>query len=453
MAETVSLIRRADGGTTNISSLEIFSGTSTLSISDWTPQVMGEDDTSVIETMRFRVNGTSDNHLATITQGLAQKVREARWSKEPSERYFVWLNDQLSGETNARQAVIMGMKVESGNFFHGYPTRQNHIYEGLTVALERGHWENTTPGTFTASTINALGGTFAIGTSAITGDIPARLCYFKSDTIDGAVKELWWGFKSDRNVTLANWTGLWQLELGSVAGSATASADATASNGSAILNNFSSGTAMSTIVTLYPIQIAGANDADLRGTYQIILRAKADSGYTCRARVFSGMVNGTSYNDPVTVNSANWFMYDMGRITLPCGGPASPELAITFDYSKIGLQAELYSGTQGSATYFRADCIIAIPVDEGYGHFANCTNNDGIVLIDPLGRVQSYNIDSTDILGVLETDGTNSIDCVLPVGNVVCILAGQAGTISSTAYTTTITGKYYPRWQLLRGSS
>jgi hypothetical protein len=457
MAETVSFIRRADGGTTNISTLEVYNGTSTLSMSGWQPQVMGEDDISAIETMRFRVNGTSDNHIATITQGLAQKVREVRWSKEPAERYYVWLNDQYAGETNARQAPVFGMKVESGNFLHGYPTRNHHIYEGLTLAVERGHWENPSGSTFTGGSTNCCGGTFSVGT--VPGDVSARLNYFAVTSAKLAV-ESWWGFKSGRNVTLANWTPVWESELAHYlsATETAAYADVTCSGGSAVRCNFSGTQPMYDRLNISPFDIAGANFADLRGSYQILARAKVDSGYSCRYRLGYGFSSSDfSFNEPVTVSGTAWLFYDMGRVTIPCGGHETAAVSAinAVRNSQLSWQAELYTGTQGSATYAYLDCFVAIPIDEGSGHYSGADVGYAQITIDPLGRVHAYQSESgTAAFSTLPTTtGTNARDTVVPVGSVVCAFAANGIGVNAIADTADISGSYYPRWQMLRGAA
>ena len=562
MAETLSLVRTADFEG-DISTLNLTSG---FALAEWN-EGTAEDwlDDNIVESLSFRLVATSDDNIATYMQSLYQKVREAGWAKKRAERYQVWLRDQLAAETGARQAVIKSIKTDVGGALHSFTVRRFHGWKGPRIAVNRGHWENTSATTLTYTRIggiNGVGGmvnpflpvtitgeacgsmpgdgsalaytldfapesgtvitlhytdttsktataTFSTGVpiylensgdtiavlseatwalnvrgesttgkadpgtavtidyvvysgfaAGIPGDFPGRIGALTMTPTSGSLTELWWGFRTAEHCTLANWTGLWELENGTESRGDTALyADATASPGgggnTAYRCNFETTAAMADCILLTPYNVDNTNFEDLRGTYQILLRAKIDSGYTCMVQLSWGLQAGnttpTVYNDKVSVSSTAWKFYDLGRVTLPCGGPATVDYS-TMRNSLMTIRAQLYSGTQNNAKYLMMDCLIAIPVDEGYGHFTNGNASGSVVLIDALGRVISQSGSPPASYGA-DTTGTNAKDSVIPVGASKLITAMQSPTETILTDTATIVMKVFPRWYSVRGGA
>lgn len=456
MAEQLALVRTCDFAAAGISTANLLDSSGIeIAAGGWQPQVIPYGENEVAEAMTLVVNGTSIDSAATKVQAIYQKVRECEWSKQSEERYQVYLVDQLSGETNARQAVVKSMEFTPGASLHDYyPVRNSNSWNGAQLGLVRGHWEDTT---YTNTTIPFFSrGADGALTPDIPGDIPARIASL-SFTANAAVTEMWWGFKTSRNVSVIPWFGLWEMEKGTPGTDAGTAADAGASGVNVMRCNFATGTAMLTRMTLTPYQLDSTNYSELRGKYKLLARMKVDSGYTCRVRSAYGLTAGTAnlvYNEPVTVSNTSWYVYDLGNISLPGGGAGNYTNggSASMQNSIIALQVQLYSGAQGATTYWYGDYFDAVPIDEGYGHVKNGAGSSSIIYSDALGRISAYSNDYTEIP---DTTGTDPDNFTIPVGgslSVYLFSAAQRAASSVLADEGTITINFIPRWFSLRGT-
>jgi len=457
MAATLKLVRVADF-VSDVDTTDLLS-TSGFYLSDWVEQVIPEGEDSVVETISLRSVASNDDGLATLFQGLYTKFTQVGQAKDRAERYQIYLRDQLTAETAARRAIVLSIRGENGMGLHSFLVATHHKTK-FNLAIERGHWEADTFTSQTPANISGVGGladTYAVtGTpAAVPGDLSARLrlLSFVPHAGSGAISEIWWGFRTARHCTLANWFGLWQLELGTAGTDTALATDATASPGGGgntkLQCNFDTVEAMASRVTLTPYQLSNSNYADLRGTYQIVARLRVDSGYICQVKIGYGLPSGSfTYRDPITVDSTSNLDYDLGQITLPAGGPSSPYYS-TMKSSTIDLQAQLYSGTQDNGKYLHMDCLQAVPVDEGYGHLSGGAGVQGLVLIDALGRIEAY--DGTDLTNTLETRGTNPKNCVVPPGLGKIIVVAQQAAISVLADAVDLDYNFHPRYRGPRG--
>ena len=457
MAATLKLVKVADFAS-DINTTDLLS-TSGFYLSDWTEQIIPEGEESVVETISLRSTATSDDTLAALLQGLYVRFTEIGNAKERAERYQIYLRDQLTAETGARRAIILSIKGENGMGLHSYLVQRHHKTK-FNLAIERGHWEADTFPSYQPTNISGVGGladTYAVtGTpTAVPGDLSARLrvLVFAPHSGSGAISEIWWGFRTARHGTLANWKGLWELELGTPRADydTEVATDATASPGGGgntkLRCNFATHPDMHTRVNLTPYQIDGTNYEDLRGTYQIVARLKVDSDYVCQVKIGCGLTTYT-YREPVTVSSTSWLDYDLGQITLPAGGPSAPYYS-AMKSTTIALQAQLYSGTQNNAKYLHMDCLQAVPVEEGYGHLSGGAGVRGLVLIDALGRIEAY--DGAALTDTLDTRGTNPRDCVVPPGLGKIIVVAQRAASSVLADAVDLDYNFHPRYRGPRG--
>lgn len=471
MTELLTLVRTADFQS-DISTLELSDNSAgwTLAEDGNIPAVVEDDADSVPEVYNLILRGSSQDDAATKLQAMYQKVRECKWSKNPSQPYQIWLRDRAVTETQARQAVIRHpMRFSLDTPIHDHPMTLDHMGKG-TLAFERGHWESPIAIEtlrYNIGGVGVLGDTYS--GAAVPGDVPARIAsmYFTSHDAAKPMTECWWGFKTNADgITLANWKGLWELELGTPRADydTEVATDSTASPGGGgdtkMRCNFATHADMHTRVNLTPFQIDNTNFEDLRGTYQILARLKVDSDYVCRVRFVYDIANaGTpsgitakTYNPQVTVSGTSWYFYDMGRVTLPVGGPASASFS-AMRQSTLSLQAQLYSGTQNASKYLHMDCFVAIPVTEGFGHLKGGSGVKSSVIIDALGRITSYDYTIAYITGQLDLGGINAQDCVIPTGASKFVIAAQRATSSVLDDAIDIDFKAFPRWKLIRGNA
>lgn len=461
MAEQLRLARRCDFATADISSINLLNASGIeISENGWQPQVVPQGENEVEESMTFVVNSTSGDTAATAIRAVYQKVNECKWSKDASERYQVYLIDQLSDETNARQAVVRSMEFAPGVSLHDYyPVRNSHSWKGAQLGLVRGHWESDTPGTISISNY-LINGPVQCGT--IVGDTSARLAYisFTAGTAGGAISEFWWGFKSYRHGTPYNVTSPWHLVDGTPGTDSSIVADAPTFGGSALLTTFATNTAMTSRISLTAYQLSNANYEDFRGSYRLLARMKVDAGLGIRARVVygqsnSGTVTGAAakvYNESIIVTGTDWYLYDMGVVTFPCGGAIPPTYSAMRN-STVWLEAQLTSGTAAGTTGLHTDCFLPVSADEGCGHAKSCSGVKGEIFCNALGHVSSIDYTGTINTGALDTTGTDANDCVAPVGesNYLMFAFQRAGS-SVVTDTVTISAKTFNRWSALRGN-
>jgi len=274
---------------------------------------------------------------------------------------------------------------------------------------------------------------------------------------------MWFGFKSSRHITLANFVSPWELESGSAGTDTTGASDGTASPGagtSKMTCSFGTNEAMDTRVTLMGSQISPAHHTDLRGDYEIVLRAKAGAGITAGVRLGIGLpipIDNPSYkfNPQVSVSGTTWALYSLGKITFPAGGKIPPLYDGSDDVThntRLVVQAKLSSGTAG-ANALDMDCLIPIPIDEGHGYFkfpagsysqyyaSIYTAPNGLMA----GTLRGSGVGQDGTLDINVSPVTFS----LPVGDSKLVIAANG------AYGNTVDAaiNYIERWRTLRGGN
>jgi hypothetical protein len=310
---------------------------------------------------------------------------------------------------------------------------------------------------WTYATIDYIAGTVQIMDAGWTvaqftynysiGDFPGRMGYTSlvPHSGSGALTEYWLGFRSNRLGHAANFVSPWECESGTPV-----FADTTAESGGLVCT-FANGINMRGLFTLTPYQISSSYYEDLRGTFNIVARLKCDAGVTCLVRVIYGLGALTyTCNDAVIVTGTDWKLYDLGRVTFPCGGQVSSYYS-AMKNSNIRLQAQRTAGTGTDGLHM--DCLIPIPVNEGYAHIANGTGVKNELFVNPFGKISCYDYTSTDITGLADATGTNPDDYFLPTGGGIVVVAAQRAAGSTAADAVDIGLKVFPRWRTLRGAA
>jgi len=461
MAMVLTLVRR-DDFSADIESLSLLSFTNGFSVEKggWVQAIAAEDEASVIEAMTLWARGTSHDNLATNLVALDKLLTKARWYKETPERYALWLRAQLTNESHTREAVVLNARRGSVQVFSP-PASPGNTIKGYSLTLERTPlWEGARVAVSSTPAISGIGG-YTDDIAITVGTDPARIALITFlGSSNGILTEYWWGFRTARNGTLANFRSPWELESGHATNDTTNTTDTTASPGSGNtkLNcTFTSHPEMALRAYFTLADIDATYFEDLRGTFDLILRAKCGTGVTSRVQLSYGLY-GTApttlagpYNtcDPVTITGTSWKLYNIGRVTLPAGGKGY-STKTGMRESLLRIAAELVAGSAG-ADALDMDCIIPIPVDEGYGHIIGGLGWKMNVSVSPIGHVTANEENSAGYIYAITTADINPVTCVVPVGANRLYCAAQRLASSVLEDTLNVAADIIPRWRTLRG--
>lgn len=414
----------------------------------------------VSDVLTVKVTGTSADNLAVNLQTLEEYFQRTRWAVDAPERYHVWLRMKATNETNTRQALVIGGSHGDKAGFYSHPVPTRNAIANYPIVVDRlPVWEAIASMDPAVVGLSSVGGHDAVLPSPsnnVVGDVPARIGY-TGVAGSAALTEFWWGFRTSRFGILANFVSPWECELGTVTDPTDTSVttDATASPGGAgntkLLCTFATNSAMASRFTLTPYQISNANFEDQRGTFNLIARLKVDTGFSTRVRIASGLGTALSYNDSVAVTATAWTFYDLGRITLPCGGQVSSNYS-AMKYSTLQFEAQRIAGTLEAGHGLHIDCLVPIPTLEGHAHIANGTGVKNELLVNSLGQISCNDYTSTDITGLADTTGTNPSDYFMPLGYPIVVMAAQRAAGSTLADTVNMGMKCFYRYRTLRGN-
>jgi len=407
------------------------------------------------ENIILRARRSTQDLVATDLVSLAATyIEKCRLQNQTAERYQVFLRAKADSETSARQAVLTYLEWAGKLAAYDYMFRVNKNLSEIALMMTRGRWESTAARTVTLLDISGLGGHTSAGLTS--GDFPSRVGYtmLMPHSGSGVLTEYWWGFRTARFGTLANFVSPWECELGSALTDTAVATDVTASPGGGgntkLTCTFATVATMASRFTLTPYQISNANYEDLRGTFNLVARIKCGTGITARVRLAYGFGSTLTYNDGVIVTGTDWKLYDLGRVTLPAGGQVS-SLYSAMKSSVIQFEAQRTAGSNAGGV--QVDCFIPIPVNEGYAHISGGTGVKNELLVNPLNKITCFDYTSTAITGLASTTGTNPADYVLPIGTGIIVVAAQRAAISVLADAVDVTLKAFARWRTLSGAT
>jgi hypothetical protein len=202
---------------------------------------------------------------------------------------------------------------------------------------------------------------------------------------------------------------------------------------------------------------ASAHPVDQAGKMLVIGRMKVSDGSTvCRVRLESGFAESRAFHNrsKVVVSGDEWTMYPLGYVSFPETGRALSNLD-AIGNQQLRLSAELYAGT-GTLEF---DCLIMIPVDEGFiGFEASTDATIGVSLVNyPVTIAHSADnkvtaIGTNDSGDPIYNDITAQVIEGLPIGtSVYAVCAAQRYHASVRFDTLDLTIEGYERWFTLRG--
>lgn len=477
MACSIQFVR-LDDFINDIDVLDLSTDGYSLAVDGYFPMAAPIGAKSVHEVITLKLQGSSKNDLAAMTQEIDEKIKQVQWWIDAPgvERYQVWLRVQLENETYPRQAQILNIQPPDKIRLFTPEERIDNYIGSYSLGIERTpFWEPLNAPNQAATTISGIDTIGGIGTvvPTINGDVPARL----SKTIitvpdaNNYQGEWWIGWKSSRLGNAANFVSVWSLRLSqylNAASGVTSVADATAYDGNKLQCTFADATLVTRSITLVSDVVSdSAKYLDQRGSYSVLLRAKLSGSGQARARLLYSFGDGTLmfspiYRSRVLISGTNWAFYDMGTVVIP-------SLRIyagnSLGNAAIAIQAERISG----ASNLDLDCLVLIPNAEGSIHL---TTVGGVNMIVGQGNVNIFQAPDETISaypdrtvgGLVEvyfsmTYQSNRWGLPLTTGgsSIVVFSGQQIGgndtRISTKGKTSNLSFLYVPRWRTLRGNS
>lgn len=452
-------------GSSYSNSISLYGFTSGIGLArdGWIPAVAADGDEYVTEAMTLMIKGIDQNTVATITQYLEDKIQEiAHFNQESSEAHAVWLVNQLPDETYSRRALVTALSGAPAASMHGPPMSPGNWIRQFTLGLtRRAMWESESPYSFeTDLTVNALGGTYDYGTRyrAIGGTMPARIWKcgvqdISSPALSNPLTEVWLGIYCDRygDRDRYHFQPKWEAEDGTAGTDTVAYTDSGASGGGKLQCSFATTETLAARATVCVGDVT-TQYSDQRGSYSVLLRAKASSASTTRVRLLDGFSGESAWRTQsrVVIDSTDWKLYDLGTVSIPPGRGWTASASLQ-SYA-LRVEAERVSGS-GSLSL---DCLVLIPRDGGV-HFSDAQIWQNInpphyvawIYRHADGSLGGETLYDTYPITALAVEGGNFW---LPPGTGKMVLAAQrttGGHVLTDACK--ISMSYYPRWRFLRG--
>ena len=472
MAAQLKLVKREDL-TGDINTIDLLDGTNgfVLAQNGWQPntpdKLLGMYAT-IQEALTLRATGTTQDNLATVLQALTAKKLQSEWYQSELERYGVWLRVQYDTETNPRQAFIKAIRHrQQGDLFDPL-TRYGYKINEYILGIERvGLWEAISYLNYAYTTnFIPLGAkidytTYGGSPGVVTGDVPARPAFMELYTplAQDHFFEAWVGFRTNRFGDRSLFQSTWALRKGTVIDAdttgGTTNADATALAGYKTVTTFATLPGLTQRVKMRAIHET-TDYEELRGEYQVLLRAKLSAAGTVRVRLTDGMYTSSAITyrkrARVIIDKTDWYIYDLGTLKMPNVGRIESQGDFLLYGMAWAIEAERISGSCN----LDMDTLIFQPIAEGSVYIKGTYYISGsyarlAVEQKPDGQVYGINRVGTTS-GVLD-QCTATVQGGVPVGNGIAVVTAQRDTLSVLAdEIDTLTMYAYPRWETMRGA-
>jgi len=461
MAAQVKLVRRGDFSG-DISSLSLFNYEQGFSlVRDGWVQAAAGGDARVPEAMTLHVKGSSHDDLAAKLQLLDDKMREVGWHGDAAERYGVWLRAQMPDESEARQALVTGMRGEPGVSFYAPPAAPGGwLQAGYNLALERTPWwEATSLYMHIATSLNCHGAMKSYGN--VYGDVPSRIAKTvisgaPGGDVHGDVHEFWLGFRTDRFGNRANFKPVWDLGQPVNGGVGYNDTDTQIDDDTAYGLYRAECTFTTDETELNRLQISLQNATtdyeDQRGSYIVLLRAKVGAGTTCHVRLKDGFLYTSAIRSQqrVEVTATSWFLHALGTVNIP---PSHGILSANF-LRQYGF--EIHASRTSGSGYLCLDCLILIPCAEGSLHVTGAAvkywlgdTRPSTIVMTADGKMAGWSYMDNLPRAALTVEPDKY---ALPVGAGSIVLAGQRETEHTLTDYVTVMLSSYNRYRTLRGT-
>jgi hypothetical protein len=404
------------------------------------------------------------------------------------------VGETITGATSGHTADVVGFTLVSGSLAGGTGAGRLYLKDANTFQDN----ENLN-GTSSGSNFATVDGTRGFGPAGmfdytlatdISGDMPSRLRYM-SFAPGGAYElgRLWIGIRSEQKVTNPERFALfWELEDGTqidadcaaaITGGNTASPHNGTGNDHIWIDDDRGGGSATDwddgdFHKAWKVQISqvagvepsvGPDAEELLGTHLLLMRAYVTAG-TWEVQLRAGHALNTTDAEflqlwKVEIASTSWDIFEMGYLTLPLiNNRALADTFIDLDDEIASVDVQLWARrTSGSGDLYM-DCIIPIPVDEGYLIVKDCFADATVEEIwfgqGPLPRDRLVGQVKTDTPASQTIQMPRSWNFALPPGDgrmMIC-WARSSTSVLGNQLTPSVGnhGTFFERWINLRGS-
>ena len=467
--------KQGDSGTT----LSLNSASAGFSLAGWSPSVatpvhMG-DPAPIGESIHLRLKQANQNTLATSMQSLHEmQVLADRYINDPTQETPVWLHAKMANETGERRALVYSISVQYKSSWFGPEATAEDI--PLVLNVVRGpYWESTSVRDLPDSGSKTGAGVVYDYTAAgsggtpeahdYVGDVGARLRFFDMESTD-ALEVVWMGIRSaaKRGSTgLSNFINIWECEDGTNVVDATDTVDATASGADNVTvaesaNNWDDG---NFVMPMYlDLADISANEIDQFGTFLWLLRASPSASTTWEIYLqttYGGTEAQVTNHPIVEINSgADWDFYELGISSIPRRDFRAITLSDLGDGYEADMRLHLYARRTSGTGNLLLDCLVPIPVDEGFCKiyvptaFLNTNLSFGVSPQGGVSGVSHFGVIDT----LAEIKSFNNFTLPPGDGRIYAAFSqgGKSDITDDITFNDVDAGKYYERWLSLRGS-
>ncbi len=476
MADTIEL---TDGTNT----VDFLAATGLRGQPAWVPAVAsptgdGSIPPYITEVIPVIVRNTTADTTATSLQlfHLLQKTAAEYWA-DLTAVTPVWFNCTIDNETNDRRAFVRSLSIE---FTPGLgQLYECNVLDGVlaqVIIVRHPFWEAPSArdmpegasgvGIVFAYDYTAAGTGGVPAAHDIVGDVGARVEHARIRSIVGGsnLGRVWAGLRSNnKHPTVTNFVPVWEWEDGTLGTDAAYAADGTAMPGGGGNTKITITTIADNVLALRASTVLSnhsANTDDQFGAFLWLLRTQVSAGtWDVQMRWGNGNMPAADFvkGPLIEVSNTSWDFYELGEHPIPNRNLHALPLSVLADTFDDDYALQIYASRTSGAGTLDLDCVVLIPLDEGY-----LILKDFILLAGatPGVIIGTSPEDEINAVQVITTQGEiPTIDdhgFTLPPGDGRMIILYARDTTSNITDTITVNvddaGSYYERWLSLRGA-
>lgn len=398
------------------------------------------------------------------------------------------VGETLTGASSGSTGKVSGYSLVSGTFGAGTAAGWIYFFHASTVWTDNEELNGSVGG---SSMMQVAGTTvdfppailydytaagYGVAAHDIAGDLSARIGRLIIEPMVGAVGRLWIGLRSaDRyGQTLNNIVWLWELAeatLSAAETGVTVETDSTANAGQMVEITEVDLDWDDTWHEALSLEISDitSQEADHFGTFLWLLRARADVSTTWEIQLRFGyieMADADYIRGPIVditgPDPTLWDILEMGPATIPFRNLQAIPTTWLSDSNEGEFAIQLWARRTSGSGDLNLDCLIPIPIDEGYLILKKLEDTEmgGAIYIGESPRLELDATAEPGRGGIFSAQPEiEDYTFQLPPGDgrmVIAYAAEDQSTLDdgiflgSTLYADF--GEYYERWSALRGS-